>query len=152
MVEQVFKDEQMIADSWSFLGSEEALPDTEQPVVFPCARWLEQHEQCIEYPGLKGLALANTDSLSQLVPDLALLQLICIDFPAPGDGRGYSLARILRERYDYRGELRAIGAVQLDQLHLLKRVGFNAFTLPENQHVSEVAKFMKPFSASYQLD
>ena len=150
MADQILKGEQVVADDWSFLGSEEPLPNTAQPLVFEYGRWLEQHDQCIDYPGPKGLALANTDSLSQLVPDQDLLQLICIDFPAPGDGRGYSLARILRERYDYRGELRAVGEVQLDQLYLLRRVGFNAFALPANQQVSDAAKYLKPFSASYQ--
>jgi uncharacterized protein (DUF934 family) len=63
--------------------------------------------------------------------------LIAVRFPKFGDGRGYSIARLLRERYGYRGELRAVGDVLRDQLLFMKRSGFDSFSLREDQDPDE---------------
>ncbi|OYU36134.1 DUF934 domain-containing protein [Novosphingobium sp. PASSN1] len=62
----------------------------------------------------------------KLLPHLGRIALVEVNFPAYGDGRGYSSARILREE-GYTGELRAVGDVLLDQLSHMKRCGFDAF-------------------------
>lgn len=150
MANLILKGAQAETDDWRFLGTDEALPDTSQSIVFPFSRWLDEHEQCINYRGHKGVALANTDCVTQLVSDLEQLRLICIDFPSAVDGRGYSQARILRERYGYKNELRAVGEVLIDQLFLLKRCGFDAFALQADQSSCQAAKYLNPFSYSYQ--
>ncbi|MEP2102961.1 MAG: DUF934 domain-containing protein [Parasphingorhabdus sp.] len=61
-----------------------------------------------------------------LLPLLDRLALIEVDFPAFGDGRGYSAAQILREA-GYTGELRASGDVLVDQIAYMRRCGFDAF-------------------------
>ena len=150
MADLILKGERLVTDDWCFLDTDEPLPDLEQSLVFPFTRWLDEHEQCINHPGNKGVALANTDCVTRLLSDLDELQLICIDFPSAVDGRGYSQARILRERYCYKNELRAVGEVLIDQLFLLRRCGFDAFALQADQCVCQASKYLNPFSVSYQ--
>ena len=78
------------------------------------------------------------------------LELIAVNFARFSDGRGYSLARLLRGRYGYRGELRAVGDVLLDQLFYLMRVGFDAYALRDDQDPLAAGAALRTFSASYQ--
>ncbi|MFD2189978.1 DUF934 domain-containing protein [Pistricoccus aurantiacus] len=82
---------------------------------------------------------------------LADQPVIAIDFPAFTDGRGYTLARQLRERYGYRGEIRAVGDVLIDQLFYMHRCGFDAFLLREDQVVEDALNAQHTFSLSYQI-
>lgn len=97
-----------------------------------------------------GVWLAPTDDPSQLLPWLDRLSLIAIEFPKLVDGRGYSLAALLRTRHGYRGELRAVGEVAIDQLCFLHRVGFNSFALRADQDVATAAASLKTYSDAYQ--
>jgi uncharacterized protein (DUF934 family) len=76
--------------------------------------------------------------------------MIAVDFPKFADGRGFSLAYLLRQRFGFRGELRAHGPLLRDQLYYLKRVGFNAFTLREGQDVRAALASLNDFSVRYQ--
>jgi phosphoadenosine phosphosulfate reductase len=77
---------------------------------------------------------------------------VAIAFPAFGDGRGYSSARLVVERYKYQGELRAVGDVLMDQLTLMRRCGINAFVVThpatrkalETGHLTTVNLFYQP--------
>jgi uncharacterized protein (DUF934 family) len=80
------------------------------------------------------------------VPRLAL---IALHFPGVSEGRGYSQARLLRERWKFAGELRAVGAVRLDLLFFMARCGCNAFELPDAE-LESAAAALKTFSAEYQ--
>jgi uncharacterized protein (DUF934 family) len=73
-----------------------------------------------------------------------------VNFPKFGDGRGYSTARLLRERYGYRGELRAVGHITRDLLLFLERCGFDAFELREGEDPDEALASFEEFSHSYQ--
>jgi len=73
-----------------------------------------------------------------------------VHFPKLADGRGYSIARLLRERLGYRGELRAVGEVRRDQLHYLSRVGFDAFLLPDGEDADGALAALAGFSEAYQ--
>ena len=75
---------------------------------------------------------------------------IDIEFPKFGDGRGYSIARLLRERHGYRGELRAVGHVTRDLLFFLESCGFDAFELREGEDAREALAHFEDFSESYQ--
>nr|MDT0253482.1 DUF934 domain-containing protein [Endozoicomonas sp.] len=66
------------------------------------------------------------------------------------DGRGYSIARLLRDRFDYRGDVRAIGDVLVDQIYYLKRCGFSSFRLREDQNPEYAIKALSSFGADYQ--
>ena len=73
-----------------------------------------------------------------------------VNFPKFGDGRGYSIARLLRERYGYRGELRAVGQITRDLLFFLESCGFDAFELRAGEDPQEALAAFDDFSESYQ--
>lgn len=73
-----------------------------------------------------------------------------IHFPKFGDGRGYSIGRLLRTRYGYQGELRAVGALTRDHLWSLAQVGFDAFELREGEDAEAALAAFDDFSAAYQ--
>ena len=72
------------------------------------------------------------------------------DFPSATDGRGYSSARLLRERYGFAGELRAIGDIQRDQLFYLREVGFDAFAVRDDKDVVDALFGLHDFTDGYQ--
>jgi uncharacterized protein (DUF934 family) len=86
-------------------------------------------------------------SIADRLPGAAWVE---VSFPKFGDGRGYSLARLLRERYGYRGELRAVGQVTRDNLQYLERCGFDAFLLRDGEDPREALRGFEDFSAAYQ--
>ena len=92
---------------------------------------------------------ADTD-LNSLELDIKNTPLITIEFPVFMDGRAFSLARTLREHFDYTGELRAIGNFIPDQLHYLSRCGFNSFVLADDIEESVIKECLAAFSEHYQ--
>lgn len=120
------------------------------PVLVPLARWLAEHD-ALRARGDVGVWLAPADDPAALAADVASLALIGVDFPTFADGRGYSTARLLRDRYGYRGQLRAIGGVQRDQLAYLLQVGFDAFALSEGSDVEGAVAGLRDFTDGYQL-
>jgi uncharacterized protein (DUF934 family) len=100
------------------------------------------------------LSFAPDDEFAALVGALPQLALIALDFPQAGDGRPYSLAALLRHTHGWRGELRAAGAVQIDQLHWLRRVGFDSVATPASWRSGAaqraIATVLARFSDAYQ--
>ena len=84
-----------------------------------------------------------------LLPHLGRVALVEINFPVFGDGRGYSAARILREA-GYRGELRAVGDVLVDQIAYMRRCGFDAFQPDAPLDPAEVEAALSRFPHVYQ--
>jgi uncharacterized protein (DUF934 family) len=119
------------------------------PVIVPLAVWVEHRDELRARRDI-GVWLAPADDPLALAEDVGSLDVIAIDFPAFTDGRGYSSARLLRERLGYRGELRAIGDVQRDQLYYLRQVGFDAFALAEGRDVDAALAGLRDFSDGYQ--
>jgi uncharacterized protein (DUF934 family) len=97
-----------------------------------------------------GIWLAPTDEPGELAPYLAALALVAVDFPSFRDGRSYSTAALLRGRYHFRGDLRAIGDVLVDQLFYLRRVGFTSFELRADQDPAVALAALRTFSDAYQ--
>jgi uncharacterized protein (DUF934 family) len=94
-----------------------------------------------------GLLLAVDDEPQ---PEFAKARLIAVEFPNFHDGRGLSLAVLLRTRLGYAGELRAVGDVHPDLIHYLRRCGFDSFLLPEGRHVGLEDAVLAPYSDYYQ--
>src|ERR1700756_5291795 len=97
-------------------------------------------------PEAPTLTLANTEDVLQLGSRLDGVNLVVLDFPKFTDGRAYSQARLLRERLGYRGELRATGAVFLDQLPFLLRCGFDSFENGQKDFGEALARARTLFS------
>ncbi len=96
------------------------------------------------------LRLEPQDDPAGIADRLAGAARVEVNFPRFTDGRGYSTARLLRERYGYRGELRAVGDVQRDQILYLQRCGFDAFLLRDDQDADESLAALADCSEAYQ--
>ncbi|GAA6146208.1 DUF934 domain-containing protein [Thalassolituus maritimus] len=106
-----------------------------------------------EYAGKELELSVNSDETVDLFgADADQFKRICIDFPKFADGRGYSAARLLREKYDYKGELRSTGDVLIDQLFFMKRCGFDTFALREDQVLEDAIAAFSTFTNPYQND
>lgn len=114
-------------DPWIFETDGAIAPEAD--VIVPLARLVAEADTLFARPGRTGVRLPNDRGLDAVLPHLAKLALIAIEIPKFGDGRGYSLARLLRERHGFLGEIRAVGNVLRDQLLYLHRSGFDAFEL-----------------------
>jgi len=97
-----------------------------------------------------GVRLGPADAIEALAAYLPGLALIAIEFAGPGEGRGYSAARLLRQRYGFTGEIRAVGAVKQDQLFLMWRAGFDAFELAPTERAHEALAALQRYAVAYQ--
>lgn len=113
--------------------------------LLPLAQYLAQ-----ALPAAHGVRLSPADDPFALVPHLHRTPLIAIDFPVFTDGRGYSIASLLRNRCRYDGDLRATGDVLIDQLFYLRRVGFSSFALRADQDRERAVGALRTFSEVYQ--
>lgn len=124
-----------VPDPWRRLEENEDLPSSGQ-VYMNFLDW-HRHAPFRAHPHAKfsnvalGVVLEPDDSLEEIALDLPHLKMIALNFPKFTDGRAYSLAQILRTRYGFKGELRAIGDVLFDQLQLMQRCGFDAFEIKD---------------------
>ena len=126
------------------------------PLLVPLALW-RSAAAALRERGAVGVWL-DSDEFAEDMPEAAAadplaafnrLALIALRFPALTDGRGFSTARVLRERYGYRGELRAVGAFMPDQLHYLQRCGCNAFALPETLALADALRLLRGLGLLY---
>ena len=101
-------------------------------------------------PANIGLWIASTELPEQIEGDIKAIPVIAVDFPVFADGRGFSIGRLLRERYEYKGQLRAIGQPIRDQLNYLVRCGFNAVALAEHYDPEQALASLKGLSNTYQ--
>jgi uncharacterized protein (DUF934 family) len=147
---KLIKKEQVIDDEWIVidnLSAEEAIP--EGKVLLPLHVW-EQRQGELAGRDTLGVWLNSDEEPSRLQSALDRLAVIAINFPAFTDGRGYSYARLLRERYHYQGEVRAIGDVLRDQLFFMKRCGFDSFALRPDLDPQASLSAFNELSDTYQ--
>ena len=143
----ILRRRELIADDWRYLGEE---APAAAALIVPCDELL-RGPQWRDWPGALGVRLAPADAPEALVTELPRLQLVAIEFPNPGDGRGYSQARLLRERLGFTGELRAIGAgVRQDQVFFLARSGFDALELAAGEDVAAAVRAFERYDVAYQ--
>lgn len=132
-----------------FSGSVDDIQASQNPVLVPKQFWLANAAQLLENDNI-GVWLDSDEGPEELEPYLNKLNLIAINFPKFADGRGYSYARILRDRFGYSGELRAMGDILHDQIFYLKRCGFDAFAVREDKDADVVLEGLNDFSECYQ--
>ena len=152
------------ADSWQRLdrdiqrwvspGEDGFVPDFPRgaDLIVPLALWRLRRDDLLHHTGGVGVWLDAGDDLEAIAPDLHRLDLVAVNFPKFSDGRGYSTARLLRERHGYRGELRAIGDIGRDQLAFLERCGFDAFALRDGADAQRALAAFDEVSVVYQPD
>ena len=153
----IIKHRVIVADHWRVLTL--AANDTPAsvklpvgPLLVPLAVWQVRKAELIrrewEHHELLGVWLATEDDPADIAADLDDFSVVGVHFPLASDGRGYSIATLLRTRLGYRGELRAFGSIGRDHLHYLQRVGFDSFAV--NQPELAIAS-LDDFSEAYQV-
>ena len=152
---QLIRDGKLVGDGWIVVQTDSVLPaPTGAPTLLPLSLWLEHRSELLAANSANrkplGVWLAPTDEPSLLANDLAALDLVAVHFPKFADGRGYSTASLLRQRYGYCGELRAFGDVGRDQLFYLARVGFNSFLISEAHDAAAALNAFDDFPEVYQ--
>ena len=125
----IFRGDGFVPDEWRSLAQTEELPPGGR-VILTLPQWqaIRGHVQS-DIP--LGLLIEPGQDMRTIAPDLARFALVAIAFPKFTDGRGYSLARQLRDHFSFVGELRATGEVLFDQLQLLARCGFDSFEIKD---------------------
>ena len=153
---QLIKHNAVSGDSWQTLVLNEgetaesvALPAGD--VIFPLAVWQARKTEIVSCHKRIGLLLQPDDRVEDVAGDLEYFIVIAVNFPKFVDGRGYSTAALLRQRYGYTGELRAVGDVLHDQLFFMRRVGFDSYALKDGKSLDyAIAAGFKPFTEAYQ--
>ena len=109
-------------------------------VVLPAARLLADARDLVLRQAPTGVIWPNDRKIAELAPYLDWIALVALVFPTFRDGRAYSQARLLRERHQFRGELRATGQVLRDQLLFLQRAGFDTFEVTKDADAAAFAE------------
>lgn len=151
MPKQIIKDGQIVTDHWQLIAADttiEALPSDD--IIVPMPLWLENKSRLSAREGKLGIWLDSDQGPEEIAPDLQHFALVAINFPSFTDGRGYSYARLLRERYDYQGDVRAIGDVLQDQLQYMRRCGFSSFAIKEGKNIEAALAGLNTIKGSYQ--
>ena len=150
---KAIKDQTIIANDMVHVAETENLSLLDLPVgdiSVPLNLWLDYQAQLLARGGLVAVQLAADEDPEHLLDDLAQIPMIVLPFVTHVDGRGYSHAYLLRKRYHYQGEIRAIGDVGFDQLGFLSRVGCNAFELNPSANLDDALRAFTQLSQVYQ--
>lgn len=145
---RVIADQRIIDDSWQLLEPGAAVPD-QGDVIVSVEQWNANADALLTRSGKVGVVLRSHESPEDITRRDELV-LIAIDFPKFSDGRGYSSARLLRDRLEYQGELRAVGDVLRDQLFYMLRCGIDSFALKAGKDIEGALEAFKEFSVTYQ--
>ncbi len=156
----IILDRRIVSDDWTFVpagdgtatGDTIVLPDAAKLIV-PLKVWQAQRDVLLNRAALGeplGVWLDSHEDPQALAEDVDRFALVAVNFPRFTDGRGYSIAALLRTRYGFTGELRAIGDVLRDQIFYMKRAGFNAFAVRSDKSIEEALAAFDDFSETYQ--
>jgi len=143
---QLIKQREIVADTWKYADEDAAA----SAVIVPLASFQAEREQWLSSGKKLGVRLTPSDALDAVVADLPKLSLIACEFGGIGEGRGYTHAQLLRRRYDFKGEIRAVGKIQRDQVFYMARCGFDAFDFPAGTDLNVALTAFNDFNIAYQ--
>ncbi len=145
----LLKEGQLAEDKWVRVADDADIAD-ETAVVVSLERWLSEAAVLRQRNAPVAVALSNDQSPSAIQSDLDSIDAVFLTFPAYTDGRAYSQARLLRQRYGYKGEIRATGNVLRDQYAFMQRCGFDAFEVAEGVDLAGWGRSAQLMTESYQ--
>ncbi|WP_313519064.1 DUF934 domain-containing protein [Pseudomonas sp.] len=151
-MQRIIKNGEVINETWHLLAKDatlDGMPNCDDLIV-PLALWREHAHALTARDGGLGVWLEAGEEIEEIADQLDNFQVIALNFPAFTDGRHSSTAYMLRTRYGYTGEVRAIGDVLRDQMFALKRCGFDAFAVREDKDPYDALKGLEDFSEVYQ--
>lgn len=146
----LIKNQQVVeGDPWRHLADDAPIPETGDVIV--SWRRAAAERDALDQSGRRvGIRVAPDDELDTIIPLLPNVSLVAIEFPKFSDGRGYTKARLLRERHGFRGEIRAVGEVLGDQLFYMARCGMDAFELVDGKDADAALRCFQDFTVTYQ--
>jgi uncharacterized protein (DUF934 family) len=145
---QLIRQLEIVSDDWRH-AEQDPLGESAS-LIIPFAQWQQEREQWLARKIRLGVRLGPAHPVESLAPDLNSLSLVAIEFGGISEGRGYTQAQMLRQRYKFTGEVRAVGKVQRDQFFYMARCGFDAFELPEGADLEGALASFKDFTVAYQ--
>lgn len=145
----LLKSGQIVEDTWLHLDDKQEVP-ARGDIVVSLERWFDENETLRFRDGKIGIRLKNDQSPAQVADDLDAFDAFVLEFPKYTDGRAYSAARLLRDRYGFEGEVRASGEVLIDQYGMMQRCGFNAYEIGDDADVPAWQAAEKRISSHYQ--
>lgn len=149
----IIRDRTVVEDHWSHA------PDVAQQwgrslpkgdIIVPLACWQTSRSALLNRGSAIGVSLRESDDIGAIAADLLHFGLVALRFGSFTDGRAFSQARQLRERYSYRGEIRAVGRFLRDQLLFMERCGFNAFEMTDEPDLHAAMRAFSEISVRYQ--
>ena len=144
----ILRRREWVADDWRHLGEDDAAAGS---LIVPLAALRAEPGRWRQQAGRLGVRLSPADRVEELEAELPHLALVAVEFPNPGDGRGYSTGHLLRTRCGFHGELRALGAgVRQDQVFLLARCGFDALELAPGEDPEAARRALTRYDVAYQ--
>jgi len=151
-MQRIIKGNQIVDETWHLLPKDVTLDELTNcdDYIVPLQLWRDHAHVLKARDGGLGVWLDADEEAEEIGDDVEHFQVIALNFPAFTDGRNYSNARLLRDRYKFTGELRAIGDVLRDQLFYMKRCGFDAFALRADKDPVEALQSLQDFSVTYQ--
>lgn len=145
----LIKDGAVVDDPWVAVADDADLPQA-RPAIVTLERWRAERDALIGRNAPLGVRLASDRSPAEIADDLDRLALVALEFPVFTDGRAFTSARLLRERYGYSGEIRAVGNVLRDQILFMVRCGFDAFEMSSARAASEWRQAAAEIDVFYQ--
>lgn len=154
---KLIKGNSVIEDDWNVLPKDASSDQVEARCLVPLKLWLDTPSLREQLPEV-GVWIDSDEDVEQLsVEDLHQMPVVGVNFPALADGRSFSTARLLRDRYRYQGEVRALGHFMRDQLFFLQRCGCDAFApakpWPDFENsMDSLQVFSDPYQAASDID
>lgn len=139
----------VLHDPWVMLADTAPAPQTGD-VIVSLGRFTDTRVALFARPGRLGVLLRAGEAVEDIAAAAARLALVVVQFPAFRDGRGLTTARLLRERYGFKGELRAAGDVLEDQIFFMLRCGFSSFEIRARDPEAAFARAARAFTHAYQ--
>lgn len=138
-----------VDDAWTVAETEDDLGQT-GPLIVTLELWQAHRDRLLGRNDALGVRLASHEAPDLIADDLHRFALAALEFPKFADGRAYSHARLLRERYGFAGELRAVGNVLRDQLSFMVRCGFDSFQVADDRPLDGWETALSEIDVVYQ--
>ena len=145
----LIRDGAPVDDPWVTVDDGTQLP-LDGPAMVSLERWQANRDELLGRNAPLGIRLKSDQSPALIADDLDRFAVVALEFPVFRDGRAYSHARLLRERYGYRGEVRAVGEVLRDQFLFMVRCGFDALEVRDEKAVEQGREAVSEISVVYQ--
>jgi uncharacterized protein (DUF934 family) len=148
---RILRRHEIVEDDWRHLGEDGADITSTSSLIVPFAELRANAGAWRQREGRLGTRLSPADSVEDLAAFVPLLSVVAVEFPSPGEGRGFTQGRLLRSRFHFEHELRAVGAgVKQDLIFLMARCGFDSFELAPGQSFEDAIRAFERYTVAYQ--